>query len=198
VTEQTKSSISLADGGYFDFKAPELHKFEIDVIAHALSNICRYTGHSRKFYSVAEHSVIVSRLVPAKYALEGLLHDASEAYTGDVSSPLKALLPGYRKIEDRVQEAISVYFGLRFPFPEEVHLADKQAYRAERETVASNGVDSLWYTDERYKTNRDCMPYGLTPKNAKQAFLNRFYEITNEKKERTSLRRKGAPSSKAA
>jgi hypothetical protein len=104
--EQTKSSITTLSGKFFDILKPEEYEYDIEEIATALSNLCRYTGHVNTFYSVAEHSVLVSRIVPERLALAGLLHDASEAYLGDVSSPLKKLLPEYKRIEDRVQRAI--------------------------------------------------------------------------------------------
>lgn len=112
---QTKSSISTVSGRFYDLLAPEKYEYDIEEIAHSLSNLCRYTGHSNVFYSVAEHSVLVSRLVPERLALCGLLHDASEAFCGDVSSPLKKLLPEYQAIEDGVQKAIADYFGLEYP-----------------------------------------------------------------------------------
>ena len=98
--------------------------------------MCRYTGHVTSFYSVAEHCVLVSHLVPSKYALCGLLHDASEAFVGDVASPLKKLLPEYQKIEDNIQKSIARNYDLPFPFPEEIHVADKQLYWTERQTIA--------------------------------------------------------------
>lgn len=67
-------------------------------IAHALANICRFNGHTRGFYSVAAHSVHVSRLVPPEFALEALLHDAAEAYVGDMVRPLKRGLPAFEEV----------------------------------------------------------------------------------------------------
>ncbi|MDO4254358.1 MAG: hypothetical protein Q4C81_04310 [Kocuria sp.] len=77
---------------------------DVDVVdvAHALSMQCRYNGHVRLFMSVAEHCVLVSRLVPSEHALWGLLHDATEAYVGDMVRPLKLHMPEYRAVEDRV------------------------------------------------------------------------------------------------
>lgn len=104
------SRIQTNMGVYFDFHNPGLHEYKIEEIANSLSKICRFTGHVRQFYSVAEHSVYVSMLVPDELALAALLHDASEAYLGDVVSPLKALLPEYKAIERRVEMSIAAAF----------------------------------------------------------------------------------------
>ena len=176
---QTKYSISTYDGEFFDFKNPEGYDYSILEIVHALSNICRYGGHSNRFYSVAEHSVIVSKLVPSKYALIGLLHDASEAFVGDMPSPLKALCPEYREIEGRVHRAIAKAFDLPYPFPPEIKLADKQAYRAEREQITTV-ADNMWYTDiPPADINVQC----LCPELAHWQFLQRFNQIKTEQLE---------------
>ncbi len=96
----------------FDLSNPSPELVKIEDIAHALSQLCRFTGHTSCFYSVAAHSIQVSNLVPPEHALEALLHDAAEAYVGDVSSPLKAMLPEYRMIEFKVDQAIRQRFGL--------------------------------------------------------------------------------------
>ncbi len=70
----------------------DLSRVEIGTLAHSLSNICRFTGHVRAFYSVAEHSVLVSRIVPPQHALAGLVHDLHEALVTDVASPVKPLI----------------------------------------------------------------------------------------------------------
>ena len=172
--EQTKSSISVTGGEFFDILSPENSEYSIDVVATALSNLCRYTGHVVRFYSVAEHCVLVSRIVPPRFALEGLLHDASEAFVGDVSSPLKKLLPDYQKIEDNIQADIARRFNLEYPFPECIHKADKQLYWSERKVIAP-AVDALW--NKEFRASKKVEPQGWTPARAKREFLKRFEEL---------------------
>lgn len=106
------STILLANGRYFDLLNPVVYPSDIDAIAHALAHTCRFAGHTREFYSVAQHSVLVASLMPPGLELIGLLHDAAEAFVGDVSTPLKALLPDYKEIERRVQYAVYKAFNL--------------------------------------------------------------------------------------
>ena len=187
MTQQTNSCITTVSGRFFDLLAPRDYPYDIDEIGHALSNICRYTGHVNSFYSVAEHSVLVSRIVPDHLSLCGLLHDASEAFVGDVSSPLKKLLPEYKKIEENIQSAIAEYYGLPFPFPKEIHEADKRMYWQERQNIADNGVrDKLWHQDLR--ATRKVEASGMTPKMAYRMFMQRYNEIINDDQRNEQLR----------
>lgn len=96
-----KHWIQTYTGKAFDLENPRVEDICIEDIAHALSNLCRYTGHCKQFYSVAQHSVLCSLEAPDELKLAALMHDAAEAYVGDVSSPLKRL-PGmgsYRALE---------------------------------------------------------------------------------------------------
>jgi hypothetical protein len=102
--------IVLPNGKAFYFLSPEQYPYTIRQIARALSQLCRFSGNLSTFYSVAQHSVLCSRIVPKEYALEALLHDASEAFLSDIPAPLKSLLPEYCKIEDKVQESIFRHF----------------------------------------------------------------------------------------
>lgn len=122
-----RPEIQTASGRAFSFVDIRPESICIEDIAHALAHLCRYTGHSPHHYSIAEHSIRVSMEVPRQYALEALLHDASEYALGDVSSPLKQLpeMAGYRVIENRVQNAINSRFGIRPT--EDSHAAIKQA-----------------------------------------------------------------------
>ena len=106
----TDTRIMLASGALFDLMDPEGSDFTLQDIAHGLGRVCRFAGQTNRFYSVAEHCFHVARLVPVELARAALLHDASEAFIGDVTRPLKALLPDYRKIEQRIEDAISDRF----------------------------------------------------------------------------------------
>ena len=99
-------------GKEFDVQDYTNFNFAIEDISHGLSNLCRFAGQSNNFYSVAQHSVLVSRIVPKEHAREALMHDATEAYLVDLPSPIKELLPAYKKIEDDLAAAIFYQYKL--------------------------------------------------------------------------------------
>lgn len=125
----------------FDLLEPTAAMVEPADIAHALSMQCRFNGHVRAFYSVAQHCLVVADLVPAQYQLEALLHDATEAYVGDLVSPLKHALPEYRQIEMRVWHAISRRFDIDPVLPPCVHDADLIALATERRDLMASHPD---------------------------------------------------------
>ena len=98
-------TMMLHSGATLDFLDPATSQFTLGDIAHGLSNICRYAGQCDEFYSVAEHSVLVSE-VTEQFKLEALMHDAAEAFLGDVTRPLKQLLPDFKIIERNIQQVI--------------------------------------------------------------------------------------------
>lgn len=122
-------------------------------IAHALSLVCRYGGHVRRFYSVAEHCVLMSYAVAPEHALWALLHDAAEAYIGDMVRPLKRFMPEFRDAEDGILLCIALRFGLPWDvknphrMPDEVRDADNRIIRTERAAVL-NRTDEHWPTDD--------------------------------------------------
>lgn len=142
-------------------------------IAHALSHLCRFAGHVRTFYSVAQHAVLVSRAVPAADALHALLHDGSEAYLNDVIRPLKMTdaLRGYRMVELRVQQTIYQACGLLPAEPESVRVADQLLLQAEMRDLCPGHrrhVDGAAWADP-------IIPVG--PEQARTLFLDRYAEL---------------------
>ena len=176
--------ILTSTGRYFDFNFPALDAIDIEDIATSLSRICRFTGHTTEFYSVAQHSVYVSFLVPEYLALAALLHDASEAYMGDLSTPLKQLVPDYKAIEQRVERAICGRFGLDFPMHPLIKEADLRMLVSERRDLMPkplpevDGTDRVAWSDFRgIKTVTERIR-GVSPDIARMMFLGRFKELT--------------------
>lgn len=158
-------------------KLIDLQKFTVDDvrlpdIAHALACINRYTGHTKVPYSVAQHSVMVSRLCGDEHALWGLMHDASEAYLGDVARPLKVMLPQYVTLEHSVQRAIAQAFGLSWPIPPAVKVADNRALIAEKRVLMT--VEHDWGI-EAEPVSAPIVP--LPWLEAKVLFESRFKEL---------------------
>ncbi len=165
--------IRTYSGIEFDVLNPKIGQVGLEDIAHALSNICRFAGHTRTFYSVAEHCVWVSRMVPSQYALHGLLHDASEAYVQDMPAPIKRTpnLEGYRAIENKLQHVIFTAFGLTPVIPSEVHEADSRMAATE----ATDLFDPVpkWAVGRGYQVE----VHAWGPTRAKEQYLRRFYEL---------------------
>nr|WP_320202817.1 hypothetical protein [Agrobacterium rosae] len=151
---------------------PLPHEVYIEDIAHSLSLQCRYAGHVLRFYSVAEHSVLIARSLAATHApevaLAGLLHDAPEAYCVDIPRPLKPYLTNYKDIEQKNWLAIAARFQLDRELPDEVHDADNRIIADE----LVNLVPMPWHA-------RHANPLGVTlrywsPEKAKQEFMATF------------------------
>lgn len=174
-----RASIATASGGYFSFVEPIGGGFTLFDIAHALSNLCRFTGHTIPFYSVAQHSVLLSHIVPPEDAFAGLMHDAAEAFIGDVAKPLKELLPDYWRIEALVEQFVRERFGLPFELPASVKLADKVMLVTERRDLMEHSVGH-WRESEGVEPLPDAI-VPLAPTAARQLFLDRFH-VLNAKK----------------
>jgi len=127
---------------------PSPDDVEFEDIAHALSNTCRYNGHSNTYYSVAEHCVHASFLVPIEDAAWALMHDAAEAYVGDMVRPLKhsAGLSAFRDIEAKVMEAVCKRFNLPIEEPASIRHADLVMLATERRALFST-PPRPWSTD---------------------------------------------------
>lgn len=172
-----KQYIQTFGGDPFWLDDPQNSEVRVETIAHALSQLCRFSGHTRHFYSVAQHSVMVAQLVPRDEALDGLLHDAHEAFVGDVASPLKALLPDYQELERKVQTAVRRALGASTRMSRNVYHADMRALATERRDLMPNN-DGPWPCLLGVEPRaRKIRPW--SPEQAKAAFLSTYHAIKN-------------------
>lgn len=161
---------------------PRIEDICIEDISHALSMICRYSGHSKFFYSVAQHSVIASTLCEDDIRLAVLLHDASEAYLGDVTKPLKCCFGGkYSYMEDKIQSAINYKYGLCL-YPSDIlkiKMADLQMLKLEATSVLMNEPIEDWHIDLPDQHKYINISVSWDPEYAKKCFMKRFFELSD-------------------
>lgn len=119
-------------GKQFDLYDPDVELIDPRDIAHSLANLCRFNGHTREFYSVAQHCCLVADLVPEEDKLAALLHDGAEAYVGDMVRPLKQWMAAYQDVEEWIWERICTRFKLDTELPATVRRADLIALAIER------------------------------------------------------------------
>jgi hypothetical protein len=191
--------VETFSGKFVDTKNPNPDTIYLKDIAHALANTCRYGGHCLRFYSVAEHSVFVSRRLERRgYSREtqlaGLHHDDAEAYLGDIPRPMKSLLgASYQRLTARMDEAIIVGLGLpqnaaAFHLPEVKDADNWSLFVEARFLLPSQGKhwfegeqgSATWDLDNQPKriVVPDYWMGGLAPYSARQLYLNRHKELT--------------------
>lgn len=171
--------MQTATGGVFWPIDPRPEEVDIQDIAHALSNQCRYAGHTLDFYSVAQHSVLVSENVDPKFALWGLLHDASEAYLSDVIRPVKPSLTNYRALEDRLMRVICE----RFALPGE-GVMPAEVQRVDNAILADEMASLMAFPPKDWRLPQPPLGIeilGWEPAFAKARFLARFRDLTSER-----------------
>lgn len=170
-------------GRQFDFHNPTPDMVCIEDIAHALSMSCRFGGHTQYHYSVAQHSVNVARLVPDEHKLVALLHDATEAYIGDMVSPLKVIMPEFKKKEQQIWEVITEKFGVAVEMDPVIKWADLQMLRIEREFLIPQSEEWTCLKDVAREVNMATgfeMTLQLSQIDAKYDFLHAFAKYTEE------------------
>jgi len=168
---------------------PRVEDVHIEDIAHALSRICRFGGHCEAFYSVAQHSYLVSFLVPEQLALHGLLHDAAEAYCGDMVEPMKRCLrekaagarlrSDFDQIEAGIELVIARRFGLA-PLTDlqkgAIKAADLVALATERRDLMSR-CDYAWDAVEHVAPDEEPIT-ACGPAAAHELFMDRWRQLT--------------------
>lgn len=174
--------IAVYSGAIISPLSPDPADVFIEDIAHALANQCRFTGHTKYFYSVAQHSVLVSELVPDRYRLWGLLHDATETYLSDIARPIKRFNSDfgnlYTSVEDGLMEAIIARFGLEkvLPMPDAVKEADNILLANEIRQLMPPAPE-VYDGWEKYPEIRTGALNHLPPEAAKELFMNRYNDL---------------------
>ena len=157
----TPGCMRTYSGIYLNILDPHAGNFLIEDIAHALSMTPRFAGHMPIWYSVADHCNRCAVIAEGRGAdiFQALMHDASEAYLGDMVSPVKRVLPGYVALEDRFMTLIASHFGFGWPLKEETKQIDRIALEIEWKIMIGEN-----YPIQQYN-----------PKQAKSMFLNLFH-----------------------
>lgn len=183
-----KAYIATFTGKKFFLLEPRLEDIDILDIAHALSLQCRWTGHCKFHYSVAQHSYYCSFLGPDKEAFDRLMHDSSEAYISDLSRPLKHYTEAgvaYRKQEHVIQKVISERYGFSLVEPPSVKVADNLMLYAEKKQIMGYTFDEAKDADNLVRTSEETeAPIVIeqwSPGQAEQMFLRRFEELYNRR-----------------
>jgi hypothetical protein len=174
--------IETYTGIIFNIDNPTKDMIRIEDIAHGLAYECRYNGHTKRFYSVAEHCCVLSDYVlditkdPHK-ALHMLLHDAAEAYTSDVPRPIKKTVPEFRELENRIEAVVLAALGLPADMPNWMEILDNTVIKDERMAVMGNS-GNVWKADSMQPLGVK-FP-GYSPDEAEEAFMNRYNKLKIE------------------
>lgn len=165
---------------FFPF-APRQQDIRIVDIAHSLSMQCRFNGHLTEFYSVAEHCVHASYLVSDEAKLAALLHDAAEAYIGDMPQPVKRNLSSFCELDHNLQNAVFARFGVNLTdnIIKEVKAVDRYMLFVEAEAYLPNPeLLNDWQVDRYPFTPRTPITLkAWSPAEARSAFIGRFLEL---------------------
>ena len=135
-----ENSIRTFTGKIFDLKILDPESICIEDIAHGLSCAARFAGHLEYFYSVAQHSVLIAEEVEGEFKIEALLHDASEAYLGDMPSPFKKIMPEFKEYENKLMRVIASKYGFPFPLSGHVKFWDKRMLQIEWDSFIDKSI----------------------------------------------------------
>lgn len=166
----------LGNGERFYPFDPNPDVMDIEIIAHALSNMCRFSGQCKHFYSVAQHSVLCSLHVPEEDAFTALMHDATEAFIADIPKPLKVGLPQYEEAEEGVWRAVCERYGLPIDMPQSVKDVDRRAVMTEGDQLVGGFDWQECYPELQMLPITICP---ATPGVSREMFIRRYDELTD-------------------
>lgn len=175
-------TILLGSGTYFDFEDPENSAITIEDIAYGLAFAGRFAGQcvsrvtgKRVFYSVAEHCVRMSRAVPPDLAYDALMHELGEATCGDMTGPLKSIVPQYKAVEKRCEAAAMRQFQVAMADPDQIKLYDLRMLATERRDLMRWSGEEWAWTKGAEPFDFEIVPW--SPEAAAVEFLDRFTEL---------------------
>lgn len=174
VHEIYEGIINTVSGIEVNLLDPIPDMISIEDIAHSLAYQCRFAGHIKRFYSVAQHSVVVAAMAPDDIKKYALLHDASEAYLQDITAPLKHIWgPAYKLLEERFMKVVAIKFDLDIEQFKEVKPYDQRAVELEHQTFQC-GKMHLWQAE--------CLTLNIpvtvfSPDHSESVFLSAFYTL---------------------
>jgi hypothetical protein len=166
--------------GQFHYDDPSTIDWED--ISRSLSRIPRYYGHTDGFYSVAQHSVACAELAKVRglsteTQFVALMHDAAEAYCGDMTRPLKERLPKYNEIIESVEANIAQYFGFQYPMPDVIEKLDVEVYWYERRGISSHpDIDVSDVPEPPYDVAQTLSSY-WSPEKSRREFRSRYKHL---------------------
>ena len=169
------SWILTHSGRHVELIDPDPAEIDIADIARGISRECRFSGQCLEFYSVAQHSVLASRFVSMEYALEALLHDATEAFLRDIPYPLKRLLPEYSRIEGILDRVIRRKFDLPEEMSAPVRLADRVLLATEKRDLMAHDPWAWPILEGVEPLSEQIVPW--SPEVSMERFLQRFAEL---------------------
>lgn len=174
--------IQTYTGKVFPIFNPKPDDIDIRDIAHALSNLCRFGGHCKVYYSVAQHSIEAAKEMMIRYPpiqpihRYGLLHDAAEAYLVDLPHPIKRRIDLYQEVEAKLMESISTRFDMKYPpdiamsYRERMIDVDNVLLATERNAIMEK-CPRKWKSLDGVKTIERWLGPWLLPQEAEQKFL---------------------------
>ena len=171
-------AVSTRSGRRVALLNPSPAQIVIGDIAHGLANQCRFNGQTNQFYSVAQHSVLVASILPRELRLAGLLHDASEAYLGDIVQPLKELLPEYQNIEANFCNVLGARFNVELSPNVAIHQADLIVLATERRDLMPMDTADWSCIANITPLSRRIKP--LSPGAAAAQFMDLFFKLSKQ------------------
>lgn len=181
--------ITTRSGRQVSLLNPKPYQIDITDIAHGLAYQCRFNGQVSRFYSVAQHSILVASMLPDHLKLVGLLHDAAEAYLGDIVQPLKQLLPEFERIEGQFMAVIGDRLGINLDHHPEVKHADLVALATEKRDLLPREKCHWEVLEGIQPLRRLILP--MTPVESEDAFIKTFMALLTARSRKPLLRSAG-------